>query len=89
MILKLVKINLMETETITLELSKNYLMFAEHYAKKYGISITEMFVDYLKTLEKIEQESHYFSLEKITGLISENIDAEKVYQDYLTEKYHS
>jgi len=78
----------METETITLELSKNYLMFAEYYAKKYGISITEMFVDYLKTLEKIEQKSYYPSLEKITGLISENIDAEKVYQDYLTEKYH-
>ncbi|WP_017293310.1 DUF6364 family protein [Geminocystis herdmanii] len=78
----------METETITLELSKNYLMFAEYYAKKYGISITEMFVDYLKTLEKIEQKSYYPSLEKITGFISENIDAEKVYQDYLTEKYN-
>lgn len=48
----------METETITLELSKNYLMFAEYYAKKYGTSITEMFVDYLKALEKMEQESH-------------------------------
>ncbi|MGY6529681.1 MAG: DUF6364 family protein [Cyanobacterium sp.] len=78
----------MKTETITLELSKNHLMFAQYYAKKYGISITEMFVDYLKTLENIEQESNYPSLQKITGLIPENIDAEKIYQDYLTEKYH-
>lgn len=78
----------MDTETITLELSKNHLVFAQSYAEKHGISITDLLINYLISLENMEKKSHYPELDKITGLIPDNIDAEKIYQDYLTEKYH-
>lgn len=77
----------METETITLELSRTHLVFAKSYAEKHGTTISDLFIDYLCSLENMKKNSHHSSLEKITGIIPENIDAEKTYRDYLTEKY--
>lgn len=83
-----IKIKFMETETVILELSKTHLVFAQSYAEKNGMTITDLFINYLNSLERMEKTSDYPELDKITGLIPDNIDGEKIYQDYLTEKYN-
>lgn len=74
--------------TLTIQLPVEDLRFAEAYGARHGISLTELFDRYLRTLKELEHYQPSPSVQEITGLVPSDIDVKEVYQKQLTEKHN-
>ena len=76
----------METVKLTVRLPKSDLEFAKQYAQAHRITVTELIDRFLRSLRGGTGEIHP-EVEKITGLISADVDAKAEYREHVLGKY--
>jgi len=78
----------METVKLTVRLPKNDLEFAKQYAQAHRITVTELIDRCLRSLRGRAGVIHIHpEVEKITGLIPPDVDAQAEYREHVIEKY--
>jgi len=77
----------METSKLTIRLPKDDLEFAREYARKHGMSLTQLVDRYFQSLHKTTQRAPHAEVQKITGLIPMDVDPNEYLQHM--EKKHS
>jgi hypothetical protein len=82
--MKVVKTN---TTELIVRLSKSEISFIKEYAKKHGVTVSELIDRYIKRLRASQKHPLHPDVEKITGIIPNNIDAEALYHKYMLEKH--
>ena len=76
----------METVKLTVRLPKNDLELARQYAQAHRITVTELIGRYLRSLRGGAGAIHP-EVEKITGLIPSDVDANVEYREHVLEKH--
>jgi hypothetical protein len=77
----------METAKLTVRLPKKDLEFAKRYAQEHRITVTELIDRYLQRLQAGQIASIHPEVEKISGLVPSEVDAEALYHEYLMTKH--
>ncbi|HEX7181181.1 MAG TPA: DUF6364 family protein [Thermoanaerobaculia bacterium] len=77
----------METTELTVRLPKQDLEFAERYARKHRMTVTELIGRYLQRLRTLSETPIHPEVEKISGLVPPDIDAEALYREHLLSKH--
>jgi len=77
----------METAKLTVRLPKKDLEFAKKYAQEHRITVTELIDRYLQRLQGGQAAAIHPEVEKISGLVPSNVDAESLYYEHLTSKH--
>ena len=77
----------MDTAELKVHLPKDDLEFAERYAKEHQMTITELIDRYLRRLRTGPRVPLHPDVEKISGLVPPDIDAEALYRKHLIEKH--
>ena len=77
----------MDTTILTIRLAKTERAFLEEYAQRHRITISELIDQYIKQLQISEKYSFHNDVDKYTGDIPDNIDAQKEYYDHIEEKH--
>ncbi|WP_224746725.1 DUF6364 family protein [Pelovirga terrestris] len=77
----------MPARKLTIRLPEEEIEFAKEYALRNGISVTEMIDRYLKNLRKQTRAELHPDIQRFSGIISSNIDAEIAYHEALEEKH--
>lgn len=73
----------METAKLTVRLPKKDLEFAKRYAHEHRITLTELIDRYLQRLQEEQPAAIHPDVEKISGLVPSEIDAEALYREHL------
>jgi hypothetical protein len=76
-----------ETTKLTVRLPRQDVEFAKAYARAHGVTVTEMIDRYLRGMQALEQRPTSAEIEKITGLIPADVDAEAEYRKHLADKH--
>jgi len=76
-----------ETTKLTIRIPVQDALFAKQYAHEHGITVTEVIGRYLRQLRELEGYNPSTDLEKITGLIPPDIDAEGIYRQHQLDKH--
>lgn len=77
----------METAKLTVRLPKKDLDFAKRYAQEHRITVTELIDRYFRRLQEGQVYPIHPEVQKISGLIPPDIDAEARYREYLMSKH--
>ncbi len=79
----------MNDARMTIRLPSDMLLFAQGYAKKRQISLSELVVRYFTRLKESfsEKDEIPASVRDVVGIIPSDIDVEQVYHEHLVEKY--
>ena len=77
----------METKKLTVRLPSQDIGFAKEYARQHGISLTELIDRYFTSLQKPLLGKIHPEVQKITGLISGQVDAKNEYREYIEGKH--
>ena len=77
----------MSTTKLTVRLPRKDLEFAKRYAQEHRITVTELIDRYFRQLRALQETSIHPEVEKISGLIPADIDAEALYHEHLMSKY--
>jgi hypothetical protein len=77
----------METAKLTVRLPKKDLEFAKKYAQEHRITVTELIDRYLRRLQGEQPAIIHPDVEKISGLVPADVDAEALYRQHLMEKH--
>ena len=77
----------METAKLTVRLPKKDLEFAKKYAQEHHITVTELIDRYLRRLQAKYPRGIHPEVEKISGLVPPEIDAEAMYREDLIKRY--
>jgi Family of unknown function (DUF6364) len=77
----------METAKLTVRLPKKDLEFAKKYAQEHRITVTELIDRYLRRLQGEQPAIIHPDVEKISGLVPADVDAEALYRQHLLEKH--
>lgn len=77
----------METAKLTVRLPKRDLEFAKRYAQEHRITVTELIDRYLRRLQDQLDVPIHTEVERISGLVSAEIDAEASHRDHLLQKH--
>lgn len=77
----------METAKLTVGLPKKDLEFAKRYAREHQITVTELIVRSLQRLEGVPEVRINPEVERIIGVIPEEIDAESEYHEHMLRKH--
>ena len=77
----------METAKLTVRLPKKDLEFAKRYAQEHRITVTELIDRYLQRLQAGQNGPIHPEVERISGLVPSDVDAESAYHDHLMSKY--
>ena len=79
----------MNDARMTIRLPSDMLLFAQGYAKKRQISLSELVVRYFTRLKESfsEKDEVPASVRDVVGIIPSDIDVEQVYHEHLVEKY--
>jgi hypothetical protein len=75
-----------ETTKLTLRLPSEDVAFIKAYARRHGLSVTEVIDRYLRRIRALETYSPPPELDAITGLIPSEVDARALYRDHQREK---
>jgi hypothetical protein len=73
-----------ETTKLTIRIPVQDALFAKQYAHEHGITVTEVIDRYLRQLAGYSPSA---DLEKITGLIPADIDAEAIHRQHQLDKH--
>jgi antitoxin component of RelBE/YafQ-DinJ toxin-antitoxin module len=76
-----------EKKKLTLRLNKRLIEQAKEYAARHNISVSELVETFFLRLEDVDEKGHTQLVRQLTGLLPEEVDAEKEYADHLMEKY--
>lgn len=77
----------MQTKQLTVQLPEMEINFLEDYANRHQITVSKV-IDYL--IEQLQISEKYVlhpDIEKHSGILPKDIDAEKEYYGYLEEKH--
>ena len=79
----------MNDARMTIILPSDTLLFAQGYARKRQISLSELVVRYFNRLKESfsGQDGIPASVRDVVGIIPSDIDVEQVYHEHLVEKY--
>jgi hypothetical protein len=79
----------MNDARMTIRLPSDTLLFAQGYARKRQISLSELVVRYFNRLKESfsGQDGIPASVRDVVGIIPSDIDVEQVYHEHLVEKY--
>lgn len=77
----------MQMSKLTIRLPKEEVGFARQYAKNHGMSLTELIARYFRSIQRSFQGELNSEVQKIAGLIPEDIDARKEYLEYIEAKH--
>ncbi|HEV2851762.1 MAG TPA: DUF6364 family protein [Thermoanaerobaculia bacterium] len=77
----------METAKLTVRLPKKDLEFAKKYAQEHRITVTELIDRYLQRLQGGQPAAIHPEVERISGLVPPDVDAESLYYEHLTSKH--
>jgi hypothetical protein len=77
----------METSKLTVRLPTQDVGFAKEYAKKHGISLTELIDRYFQSLQHAMNGPLHPEIQKITGLIPQDVDVSGEYLEYIQDKH--
>ena len=79
----------MNDARMTIRLPSDMLLFAQGYAKKRQISLSELVVRYFSRLKESfsEKDEIPASVRDVVGIIPSEIDVEQMYHEHLVEKY--
>ena len=79
----------MNDARMTIRLPSDMLLFAQGYAKKRQISLSELVVRYFTRLKESfsEKDEIPASVRDVVGIIPSEIDVEQMYHEHLVEKY--
>ena len=79
----------MNDARMTIRLPSDMLLFAQGYAKKRQISLSELVVRYFNRLKESfsGQDGIPASVRDVVGIIPSDIDVEQMYHEHLVEKY--
>ena len=74
---------------MTIRLPGEMLLFAQNYAKKSRISLSELVLRYFKQLKTsfLERDGLPESIRDVVGILPADVDAEAAYHDHIAEKY--
>ena len=76
-----------ETTKLTIRLPKDDIVFVKDYARKHGLSVTEVIGRHLRRMESSAHRQPSPELDAITGLVPPDIDAEEAYRRHLEDKH--
>ncbi len=79
----------MNDARMTIRLPSDTLLFAQGYARKRQISLSELVVRYFNRLKESfsGQDGIPASVRDVVGIIPSDIDVEQMYHEHLVEKY--
>ncbi len=77
----------METSKLTVRLPTKDIGFAKEYAKKHGISLTELIDRYFQNLQSPVHDPIHQEVQKIKGLIPNTADVRDEYMQYIKGKH--
>ena len=77
----------METRELTVQLPKDDIEFAERYAEEHRMTVAELIDRYLRRLRTGGKASIHPDVERISGLVPPDVDAEALYRAHLLEKH--
>jgi hypothetical protein len=77
----------METAKLTVRLPKKDLEFAKRYAQDHRITVTELIDRYLQRLQAGQATLIHPEVERISGLVPPEVDAEALYHEHLMNKH--
>lgn len=77
----------MSTAKLTVRLPRKDLEFAKRYAQEHRITVTESIDRYFRQLRALQETSIHPEVEKISGLVPADIDAEALYHEHMMSKH--
>lgn len=76
-----------ETTKLTIRLPKAQVEFAKRYAKRHGVTVTEVIARYLHALQTAGVEELSPETLRMAGILSPDLDIDAARYEYLMEKY--
>ena len=76
----------MDTAKLTVRLPKADLEFAKRYARAHRVTLTELIDRHFRRLRSQEVDEIHPEVEKISGLVPSDVDAEAEYHEHLSKK---
>lgn len=77
----------MQTAKLTIRLPQDSIAFAKQYARAHRITLTELIARHLRRLQSEEGGEIHPMVQKLSGLIPPEVDAEAEYHEYLLKKH--
>ena len=77
----------MATRELTVHLPKDDIDFAERYAETHRMTVDELIDRYLRRLRTGTKAPIHPDVERISGLVPPDIDAEALYREHLLDKH--
>ncbi len=79
----------MNDARMTIRLPGETLLFAQGYARRARISLSELVLRYFNRLRESSEEMGELpsSVREVAGIIPPDVDVEKMYHDHMMEKY--
>ncbi|MBE6381785.1 MAG: hypothetical protein E7049_02075 [Lentisphaerae bacterium] len=79
----------MNDARMTIRLPGETLLFAQEYARRARISLSELVLRYFNRLREtsIDKDGLPGSVREVVGIIPPDVDVEKAYGDHVMEKY--
>lgn len=77
----------METAKLTVRLPKRDIEFAKRYAQAHRLSLTELIDRHFRRLRDIAEDEIHPEVERISGLVPPDVDAEAEYHEHLLTKH--
>ncbi|HEY0780884.1 MAG TPA: DUF6364 family protein [Thermoanaerobaculia bacterium] len=77
----------MATARLTVRIPEEDLEFAKHFAREHGLTVSELVDRYLRALQAGSGSGIHPAVEKISGLIPSDIDAEKAYLEHVLDRH--
>lgn len=77
----------MESRKLTVRLPVDDIAYLKGYARKRGITVTEVLHRYLFRLQELERVDIHPEVSRLTGLVPSEVDAREAYTLHLKEKH--
>ena len=77
----------METAKLTVRLPKADIEFAKQYARAHRLTVTELIDRHFRRLRDQTESEIHPEVERISGLVPPQVDAEAEYHDHLLKKH--
>ncbi len=77
----------MTTRTLRIQIPEEDAEFVESYAKKHGKSVDEMLDQFIKELQQQESRHLHPEVQKITGILPEDVDVREEYYRHIRGKH--
>jgi hypothetical protein len=74
---------------LTLNIDKQIIEEAKHYAREHGVSLSKLIETYLNSVTRISQKKGSVTplVESLTGIIPNDYDEKQDYRDFIDKKY--